>query len=56
VIIPYQNSIYGNQASNSEVAQLAGKEIRKLSLLARLQHFFARFQDPKRKRRASDNN
>ena len=56
VIIPYQNSIYGNQASDSEVAQLAGKEIRKLSYLARLQHFFARFQDPKLKRRSSNNN
>jgi transglutaminase-like putative cysteine protease len=54
VIIPYQNSIYGNQASDSEEAQLAGKEIRKLSYLARLQRFLARFQDPKRKRRSSE--
>jgi transglutaminase-like putative cysteine protease len=54
VIIAYQNSIYGNQASDSEEAQLAGKEIRKLSYLARLQRFLARFQDPKRKKHSSD--
>ena len=53
VVIQYQNSIYGNQASDSEEAQLAGKEIRKLSYLARLQRFFVRFQDPKSKRRSS---
>ncbi len=53
VVIQYQNSIYGNQASDSEEAQLAGKEIRKLSYLARLQRFFTRFQDPKSKRRSS---
>jgi transglutaminase-like putative cysteine protease len=49
VIIPYQTSIYGNQSADSEDAERAGKEIRKLSFLAKLQRLIARFQDPKRK-------
>jgi transglutaminase-like putative cysteine protease len=54
VLIPYQNSIYGNQPGDTEDAQRAGKEIRKLSYLARLQRFFARFQNPKGKSRSPD--
>jgi transglutaminase-like putative cysteine protease len=54
VLIPYQNSIYGNQPGDPEDAQRAGKEIRKLSYLARLQRFFARFQNPKGKSRSPD--
>jgi transglutaminase-like putative cysteine protease len=54
VLIPYQNSIYGNQTTDPEDALRAGKEIRKLSYLARLQRFFARFQDPKSKPRTPD--
>ncbi len=53
VLTPYQNSIYGNQPSNPDEAQIAGKEIRKLSYLARLQHFLARFQDPNHKNRSA---
>ena len=53
VLTPYQNSIYGNQPSNHDEAQIAGKEIRKLSYLARLQHFLARFQDPNHKNRSA---
>jgi transglutaminase-like putative cysteine protease len=49
VLIPYQTSIYGNKPANTEDAERSGKEIRKLSYLARLQRFFSRFQDPKRK-------
>jgi transglutaminase-like putative cysteine protease len=52
VLIPYQNAIYGNQPGDTEDAQRAGKEIRKLSYLARLQRFFARFQDPMGKSRS----
>jgi transglutaminase-like putative cysteine protease len=55
IIVPYQNSIYGNQTSEYNEAQLAGKEIRKLSYLARFQRFLVRFQDPKGKRHLSDN-
>jgi hypothetical protein len=54
VLTPYQNSIYGNQPSNPDEAQIAGKEIRKLSYLARLQGFLARFQDPNMKNRSAD--
>jgi hypothetical protein len=54
VLTPYQNSIYGNQPSDPDEAQSAGKEIRKLSYLARLQRFLARFQDPKRKKHSAD--
>ncbi|MFC1921963.1 transglutaminase family protein [Chloroflexota bacterium] len=53
VLTPYQNSIYGNQTSSHDEAQIAGKEIRKLSYLARLQHFLARFQDPNHKNRSA---
>jgi transglutaminase-like putative cysteine protease len=49
VLVPYQNSTYGYGPVDSEDAHQAGKEIRKLSYLAKLQRFFARFQDPKRK-------
>ena len=49
VITPYQTSIYGNQAADTEDAERAGKEIRKLSFLAKLQRLLSRFQDPKRK-------
>jgi transglutaminase-like putative cysteine protease len=54
VLTPYQNSIYGNQPSDPDEAQSAGKEIRKLSYLARLQRFLTRFQDPKRENRSAD--
>jgi transglutaminase-like putative cysteine protease len=54
VLTPYQSSIYGNQPSDPDEAQSAGKEIRKLSYLARLQQFLARFQDPKRENRSAD--
>jgi hypothetical protein len=53
VLIPYQSSIYGNQTTSTEAAEQAGKEIRKLSYLARLQRFVGRVQDPKRKSRWS---
>jgi transglutaminase-like putative cysteine protease len=49
VVMPYQSSIYGNKTADTEDAERAGREIRKLSFLAMLQRFFARFQDPKRK-------
>ncbi len=55
VIVPYQNSIYGNQTSEHEDAQLAGKEIRKLSYLARLQRILSRFQNPIGKKHLPDN-
>ena len=54
ILTPYQNSIYGNQPSDPDEAQSAGKEIRKLSYLARLQRFLSRFQDPKRKNHSVD--
>ena len=54
VLTPYQNSIYGNQPSNPDQAQSAGKEIRKLSYLAIFQRFLARFQDPKQKDPSAD--
>jgi transglutaminase-like putative cysteine protease len=54
VLTPYQNSIYGNQPSDPDEAQSAGKEIRKLSYLAKLQRFLTRFQDPKRENRSAD--
>jgi hypothetical protein len=49
VVNPYQVSIYGNQTTDGENAERAGKEIRKLSILAKLQHLLSRFQNPKRK-------
>jgi len=49
VVNPYQVSIYGNQTTDDENAERAGKEIRKLSILAKLQHLLSRFQNPKRK-------
>jgi transglutaminase-like putative cysteine protease len=51
VIIPYQNSIYGDQSEDIEAAQQAGKEIRKISYFAKLQRFLSRFQEPKRDKR-----
>lgn len=54
VLIPYQNSIYGNLTSDPENARRAGKEIRKLSFLARLQRFLARFQEPKGEKGSAD--
>lgn len=48
VVVPYQNSIYGNQPETTEKAQTASKEIRKISYFAKIQQFFARFQEPKR--------
>jgi hypothetical protein len=47
VLIPYQNSVYGNQKADPENAKHAGKEIRRLSFIARLKRFLARFQEPK---------
>jgi transglutaminase-like putative cysteine protease len=47
VLIPYQNSVYGNQTADPENAKNAGKEIRRLSFIARLKRFLARFQEPK---------
>ncbi len=49
VLVPYQNAMYGKEPTDSEDAPRAGKEIRKLSYLARLQHLLTRIQDPKRK-------
>ena len=43
VLIPYQNSVYGNQTSDPDYAKQAGKEIRKLSIIARLKRFVERF-------------
>lgn len=54
VIIPYQNSIYGDQTEDTKAAQQAGKEIRKISYFAKLQRFFYRFQDPRRDRKITD--
>jgi len=54
IIIPYQNSIYGDQTENTEAAQQAGKEIRKISYFAKLQRFLSRFQDPRRDRKITD--
>ncbi|HUV26341.1 MAG TPA: hypothetical protein VMW34_03150, partial [Anaerolineales bacterium] len=54
VIIPYQNAIYGEQPEETEVAQQAGKEIRKISYYAKLQRVLSRFQDPKRSRKSTD--
>jgi len=50
VVLPYENSIYGNQSEDPDAAQMAGKEIRKISYFARLQRIFSRFQEPKRDR------
>ena len=54
VIIPYQNAIYGEQPEETEAAQQAGKEIRKISYFAKLQRILSRFQDPKRSRKSTD--
>jgi hypothetical protein len=54
ILIPYQNSIYGNHPSDAGDAQQAGREIRKLSYLAKIQLFIARFQISNRKERPSD--
>jgi transglutaminase-like putative cysteine protease len=43
IIVPYQDSIYGNRASDPDEAQTAGNEIRKLSYLARVERFLNRF-------------
>jgi transglutaminase-like putative cysteine protease len=42
----YQAATYGNLPGNPELARGSGKEIRKLSYLARLQRSLARFQEP----------
>jgi hypothetical protein len=47
----YQRATYGQASENPEAARRAGKEIRKLSYLAALQRFLARFQEPTRKHR-----
>jgi transglutaminase-like putative cysteine protease len=54
VIVPYQNSMYGNQIEDTDAAQQAGKEIRKISYFAKLQRFLHRFQDPKRNHESID--
>jgi len=51
VIIPYQNSVYGDKKEDPEEAQTAGKEIRKISYFAKIQRLFSRFQEPKRDRK-----
>ena len=51
VIIPYQNSVYGDKNEDPEEAQTAGKEIRKISYFAKIQRLFSRFQEPKRDRK-----
>lgn len=53
ILVPYQTSIYGNQSPDPDEAKQAGKEVRKLSYLARLQQFLARFQNPNRKKQSS---
>ncbi len=45
IIIPYQNSMYGQQVEEPEAAQKAGREIRNISFFAKLQRFFSRFQE-----------
>jgi transglutaminase-like putative cysteine protease len=55
VVIPYQNSIYGDQTEGSETAQQAGKEIRKISYFAKLQRLFSRFQEPKGDQKTKEN-
>lgn len=50
VVVPYQNSIYGDKSETVEDAQKAGKEIRKISFFAKLQRIFSRFQEPGRDR------
>ena len=54
VVIPYQNSIYGEQAEDHKTAYQAGKEIRKISYFAKIQRFFSRFQEPKRDRKTKE--
>lgn len=51
VIMPYQNSVYGDKNEDPEEAQTAGKEIRKISYFAKIQRLFSRFQEPKRDRK-----
>ena len=53
IVIPYQDSIYGDQPEDSEIARQAGREIRKISYFAKLQRFLARFQEPEKDRRKS---
>ena len=52
VVIPYQNTIYGDKTEDTQEAQKAGKEIRKFSYLAKLQRLLARFQEPKQDKRS----
>jgi transglutaminase-like putative cysteine protease len=47
VVVPYQTSVYGNQTADPDEAKRASREIRKLSFIARLRRFLARFQEPK---------
>jgi hypothetical protein len=54
VLLPYQYSVYGNQTKDPENAKRAGKEIRKLSYIAKFQRFLAHFQEPKRRKRSLD--
>lgn len=54
VLVPYQYSVYGNQTEDPENAKRAGKEIRKLSYIAKFQRFLAHFQEPKRRKHPFD--
>ncbi len=48
----YQAATYSLFSGNSRVAQLAGKDIRNTSYLAKIKGFFARFQEPNDQRKS----
>jgi hypothetical protein len=54
ILIPYQSWIYGNQTTDSEDAERAGKEIRELSFRAKFQGIITRIKNPKRKSRSAE--
>ena len=49
LLTEYQASIYTPYPANQEAARKAGKEIRRLSWMARLSQILARFQEPSRR-------
>lgn len=46
LLVEYQSATYSPDPGNAETGQRAGREIRKISYLALLQRFIARFQEP----------
>jgi transglutaminase-like putative cysteine protease len=48
LLFEYQSATYSQHPGDIDVAQTAGGEIRKLSFLALLQRFLARFQEPRK--------